>query len=60
MGNEEILAQFREMEHARDDLYHAKQRLHAEREYIVTARDRYDNAHNALAASVQRAGDTTG
>jgi hypothetical protein len=57
MRDEEIVAQYREMETARDELYHARQRVQAEREYIVTARDRYDDAANALAKSVKRAGD---
>jgi hypothetical protein len=57
MSDEEILAQFREMEDARDNLDHAEYRLHASREYKTNARDRYDDAANALAASVKRARD---
>jgi hypothetical protein len=57
MGDKEIIAQFHKLEQARDDLYRANQRLQAEREYVVTARDRYDDAHKALVATVERAGD---
>jgi hypothetical protein len=66
MGDEKILAQWREMEQARDELFNARYRLQtaeretrhrlqtSEQEY-GEAETRFNKAQNVLTKSVQRA-----
>jgi hypothetical protein len=53
MGDEKILAQFREMEQARDELSGAGRRLRAAEEDYEQAQTRFIKAQTALRATVK-------
>jgi hypothetical protein len=53
MGDEKILAQYREMEQARDELSRAGRRLRAAEEDKAKAQTRFYKAQSALRATVK-------
>jgi hypothetical protein len=54
MNDLEIIAQWREMEHAKEGLCNARHAMQRAQEDEINATERFNEAYNALDASVRR------